>query len=330
MIILRNVLLLHIFLLLGVQLLYAKGLKYSRFNIETDWSATFQAGSTVLIGELNKDFSGWTNDFNNVADWGVNFQLSKMVIPRLDVGLEMAFSRYRGFKKDSESVNYLMYHYYLNNSTTNFEPYPVYYRSSLNNYTLFFKYNFLNIRTMRKGYVVWNMYAKFGLGVGIPRVVMGYSNPEHHVLTGLPNPLYAKGFKPYASDLHGFFSPAFGINHQFSEHLFFSGEVSFQLIGADNIDGVHNYSPSLQFETDNNLVENHRVRVHDTTLRFLLGVTYYFNIDIVKTPRELSIPWYREQYMTYFSKYHVASSKKERQERLPFFREKFNEIEKDK
>lgn len=293
----------------------------SRENtFDTNWSFTVQTGRTALLSEVHTDFSGSSNDMNNQSDWGFNLQLGKMIWNRLDLGFEFGVSNYKGFKDASANVNMLMYHMLYNSEETgDFEPYPIYYDSDLTNLTIFFRYNFVNFQSHSRGYLNLNLYLKLGVGVAFPSAELGYKSWEHYELTGLKQPLYLKGRYPNrVKDMHNFFSPALGLNYQLNEQLFFSAETSFQLIGADNIDGIHNYSRELEPWMDGPESHLYRIRVYDLTAKFLVGLTWYFNFDSKRAVRQEHVPWFRHKSRTYYSKYHESRRKGERREDMPW------------
>lgn len=292
-------------LLFQVQLLLAQGWRAAENTFETNWNFTLQIGRTALLSEVNTNFKGSSNDMNNMSDWGVNFQIAKMLVNQLEVGIEFGHSNYKGYKQFSSNVNWLNLHSDFNNDTKSFKPYPIYYDSDFTSMTFFGKYNFVNFSTWSKGYLKLNMYLKLGVGLALPSVEMGYIDQQHYEETGLEHPIYIKGRYPSPNkDVHNFFSPALGLNYQMTERLFFSAETSLQFVGADNLDGIHNFNNQLTPDVPSNLTPEYRIRVYDMTAKFLVGVTYYFNFDTTKTVRERQNPWFRKKYQSYYSKYH--------------------------
>ncbi|HOO84634.1 MAG TPA: hypothetical protein PLS94_08730 [Prolixibacteraceae bacterium] len=298
----------HILLILiivHIQQVTAQGWKDETNTIETNWNFTVQLGGTALLSEINKDFSGSNNDMNNLPDWGINFQLAKMLIDQFEAGVEFGFSNYKGYKNHSANVNWLNLHNDFNNEEVDFQPYAIFYDSDLINLTIFGKYNFINFRTWSKGYLKLNLYFKLGMGLGLPSVEMGYTDIKNYELTGLSHPLYLKGRYPRPErDVHGFLSPALGLNYQMSEKLFFSAETSLQFIAADNIDGIHNFGNNLKPELSDEVAAAHRIRVNDMTAKFLIGITYYFNFDTTKGIREKQNPFFKKRSESYYQKYH--------------------------
>jgi hypothetical protein len=251
-----------------------------------------------------------------------------MIWDRLDLGFEFGISNYKGFKNNSSNVNWLMLHHSFNNSTNDFEPYAIYYDSDVTNFSIFGKYSFINFSSWTKGYIKMNLYAKASIGILFPSVEMGYSDMANYDFTGLSHPLYLKGRYPNPSkDMHFTFSPAFGLNYQLTERVFISAESSFQLIAADNLDGIHNFNNELTPETIESETSEYRILVNDLTAKFMFGVTYFFNFDTHKQIRNEQLPWFSNQYRSYYSKFHKTSSKKDRQDRLPFYNDKFTEQE---
>lgn len=297
-------------------------------NFETNWNITLQVGTTALLSEINTDLGGTSNDMNNQADWGFNFQIAKMVWERFDVGLEFGISNFKGFKNYSSNVNWLNLHTEFNNADVDFQPFAIYYDSDVTNFTLYTKYNFINFNKFSQGYIKLNIYAKLGLGVLFPSVEMGYKDLTSYEFTGLTHPLYIKGRYPEpVKDAHFIFHPALGLNYQLSDRIFLSVESSFQFMSADNIDGIHNFSNLLTPDISNELTPLYRIRVYTMTAKFMLGATYFFNFDTHRQMRKQQMPWFANRYSSYYSKYQNVTSRKDRQERLPFFRDKFTSEE---
>ncbi|HPR30439.1 MAG TPA: hypothetical protein PLK12_00025 [Prolixibacteraceae bacterium] len=295
-------------------------------NIETNWNITFQVGPSVLLGELKKDFSGWSNDMNNVADFAFSLQMGKMVFERVDLGLEFGLLNLQGYRINPTNVHYLMRGGYFNNDSVDFQPFPLYYDSDITHLTLFAKYNFINFSSFTLGIIKLNLYAKMGIGIIWISAEMGYRDRANYQLTGLTHPIYSSGRKPRSTkNAHAIFSPAFGLNYQITERIFVSFDASFQFLSADYLDGVRNFSADLDPENTDYLPNKFRIPVYDVTGKFTLGVTYFFNFDTRKQVREKAMPWYFNRYRSYYSKYHQQSSRKARQERLPFFRDKFDD-----
>ena len=304
---------------------FSQGWVVEENNFETNWNITLQIGRTALLSEVNTNFRGSSNDMNNLSDWGFNLQVGKMVWDRFDLGFEFGISNYKGYKNNSSNVNYLMYHYFYNNEESDFQPYTIYYDSGITNFTVFAKYSFINFNTWSRGYLKLNMYLKLGVGIAFPSSELGFSDEVHYVFTGLKHPLYLKGRYPSPSkDSHNFFNPAVGLNYQLSERIFFSAEASFQMIGADNIDGVHNYNNQLRPDVPRETIQDYRVRVYALTAKFMVGATYFFNFDSHKQARIKQMPWFSNRYRSYYSKFHKTSPKKARQDRLPFYKDDFN------
>lgn len=308
---LKRILLVILFwlLLLFSNQVFAQNFKSKINPFESNWNVTFQIGRTALLSEVNTNFRGTSNDMNNLSDWGFNFQISKMVVSQLELGVEFGLSNYKGYKKNSANVNWLNLHPDFNNERVNYLPLAIYYDSNLTNFIFFGKYNFANFSTWTKGYLKLNLYAKIGIGIGFPSAELGFQDMASYELTGLIHPIYVKGrMNRPTKDVHNFFSPAIGLNYQLSDRIFFSAETSFQFIGADNLDGIHNYNRQLRPDVPKSEINQYRVRVYDLTAKFMVGITYYFNFDVTRQAREKQNPWFRKSEEFYYSKYHQSST----------------------
>lgn len=306
--------------------LFSQGWVVDENNFETNWNITFQLGRTALLSEVKKDFSGASNDMNNQSDWGFNLQIGKMVLDGMDLGIEFGVSNYKGFKNYSGNVNWLNLHTTFNNANSDYQPFPIYYDSDVTNFSIYAKYNFINFSTFTQGYLKLNLYIKASMGFLLPSVEMGYKDLANYEFTGLKHPLYLKGRYPSPQkDSHFIVSPAVGMNYQLSDRIFLSAESSFQLIGADNLDGVHNFNSDLTPDVPNDLTPLYRVHVWDLTAKFMFGLTYFFNFDTHKQMRQKYMPFFENRYRSYYSKFQKRSSKKQRQERIPFYNDKFDD-----
>lgn len=321
----RSLLVILLFVFTSINL-YSQSWVVDENNFETNWNFTFQLGRTALLSEVTKDFAGSSNDMNNQSDWGFNLMIAKMIYERLELGFEFGVSNYKGFKNSSANVNWLMLHTSFNNERMDYQPFAIYYDSDVTNYSIFLKYNFINFSTYTQGYLKLNLYTKLMLGILFPSVEMGYKDMANYEFTGLTHPLYLKGRYPSPQkDSHFIMSPAFGINYQLSDRVFFSAETSFQLIGADNLDGIHNFNKDLRPEVPNDMTPLYRVPVNDLTAKFMLGITYFFNFDTHKQLRQKYLPFYENRYRSYYSRFHKQTPKRVRQARTPFFEEKFED-----
>jgi len=301
----------------------AQGWLVEENTFETNWNATFQVGRSALLSEMLKDFSGISNDMNNLSDWAFNVQLAKMVYDRMDVGFEFGVSNFRGYKNNPSNVNYLMRYFYFHTEGKDFQPYSIYYDSDITNFTLFTRYNFINFSSFARGYLNLNLYAKVGLGMIFISTEMGYKDKANYEFTGLEHPLYVKGrYSNMEKSSHVILSGGLGLNYQLTERIFFSGESNFQLLNADYVDGVHNYDSSLTPNMDLAEASHHRVQVYDITGKFLIGITYFFNLDTHHQLRMSALPWYDSRYRSYFSKYHNPKANKAFEEYLPFSHKK--------
>lgn len=305
---------------------FAQGWVVDENTFETNWNLTFQFGRTALISEVTEDFLGSSNDMNNQSDWGFNIQIAKMVWERFDLGMEFGVSNYKGFRNYSGNVNWLNKHIDFNNKNSDFQPFPIYYDSDVTNFSAFAKYNLINFSTFTQGYLKLNLYFKLSVGFLLPSVEMGFKDKANYEFTGLKHPLYLKGRYPSPQkDSHFIASPAGGINYQLSDRIFFSAESSFQLIGADNLDGIHNFNAQLTPNVPDELTPEYRIKVWDLTAKFMFGVTYFFNFDTHKQMRQKYMPFFENRYRSYYSKFQKRSSKKQRQQRTPFYNEQFKD-----
>jgi len=310
-------------LLFGVLKSLGQGWVVQENTFETNWNMSFQLGPTVLLSEIHSDFSGATNDMNNYLDLSFNFQLGKMVWERFDLGIEIGRSNFRGFKNNPSDISWLTQHPTFNNQEVKFQPYAIYFDSDITNFSIYAKYNFINFSTWARGFLKLNMFVRLSAGLAYVTAETAYSDMASYNFTRLSHPLYAKGrYGNTSLDLKAILIPTFGLNYQISERFFVSGELSMPIIATNNLDGIINYNNLLSPETPLESIEQYRIGVFGLSSKFMVGLTYFFNFDTRRQNREKILPFYSNMYRAYYSKFHRPSSKRIRQERLPFFNEK--------
>jgi hypothetical protein len=295
-------------------------------NIETNWNVTLQLGSTILLSEIKNDFSGSNTNMTNKPGLGMNIQLSKMVWERVDMGTEFGMMSYSGINKNPTDINFLKLSGNFNNSNAHFLPYPVAYSTDVYNIAVFTKYNFVNLSTYPRSYIKINLYVKVGIGLAYLVSEMGYKEKGNYELSGLTAPLFSSARDlNFFNRISGYVCPAFGINYQISDRIFVSAEMNFLIFNTGLIDGVYNVSKQLPPGIVGPIPNEYLVKVSGVAGKFMVGCTYFFNIDSHRQTRWDAFPWYYNRYRSYFSKYHNPSSKRKIKERLPFYNNEFDE-----
>ena len=287
----------------------------------TNWNLTLQTGATLLVGEVNNNFSGLNNNMNNLPQVAINIQMAKMIYERFDLGTEIGISRYQGKNKFPSDVGFLV----NSGQYDNFLPYPINYQSDISNLSIYAKYNFINFRSFETGFIKLNLFVRFGVGIAYISSKLGYEDPANYIIAGLSDPLWASGrYSSSNKKVHFIAGPAIGLNYQLSDRFFISAETSFQVINADYIDGITNsYNHSGDSPIDQ-LRQNQNVSC-DVTGKLMFGISYFFNFTAYRKHLSEQYPWFYSRYKSYFSKYQIPSTKKARQDRLPFYNDKFEE-----
>jgi hypothetical protein len=306
--------------------LLAQGWLTEENNFETNWNTTIQFGSNMLLGELRKDLSQITNDMTNYPGLSANFQISKMVWERIDIGSEIGYSSCSGINEKPSTINYLTLSNKFNNEQVHFLPYPVKYNTYLYNLGLFSKYSFINFRTYPRSYIKINMFIQLGLGLFYMKSLMGYQEKINYQLAGLTDPLFSTKRDLKLSDqFQAYLNSALGFNYQISERFFISVEMSFYLYNTGLLDGVYNISNKLTPDVSNPDLDQYSIPAFDLSGKLLVGFTYFFNLNPHRKTYAKEYPWYFNRYRSYYSKYHSPSSKRKIKERLPFYNNKFDE-----
>jgi len=304
---------------------FSQGWLTEENSISTNWNLTLQVGSNLLLGELKKDFSGMNDNMNSYPGMGVNIQLSKMVWERIDCGLELGTLNFSGINKEPSTINYLMGSTIFNDGEKQFLQYPVIYKSNLYTIAVFSKYNFINFSSYLTSFIKLNIFLRFGMGITYLFSELNYKEKINYKFSGLSSPLFST-----TRDLNlinrfgGYLFPSIGVNYQISDRIFFSAEMSSQIISSGLIDGVYNVNDQILVNKGTD-IEKFRIPVFDVTGRIMIGCTYFFNFDVHRKTRWKAYPWYNNRYRSYFSKYQNPSSKRRIKERLPFYNNNFDE-----
>jgi hypothetical protein len=305
--------------------MFGQGWLTEENTIETNWNITFQAGPNLLLGELRKDFTGFSSNMTNTPGLGINIQLSKMVWERTDLGFETGYMNYKGINKNSSSINFLSLSEKFNHDTIRFLPYPVIYNSNIFNIGLYTKYNFINFSSYLRSFIKLNMFVRFGVGLAYLSSELGYEEKVNYELSGLSDPLFSTNETTFFERINGYINPAIGLNYQLNERIFFSAEMNFIVMNSSLIDGVYNAKDNLPPNIGADVPNEYSIPVVGIQGKFMLGCTYFFNFDINRNLRVNAFPWYNNRYRSYFSKYHNPASKRIIKERLPFYNNKLDE-----
>lgn len=292
-------------------------------NIETNWNMTLQTGTIAILTETSNDFSYTGNSMNHHPGFNLNFQLGKMVWERVDLGFETGYSRLRGSNNNPSGICFLNQHPRFNSENHPFRPFPISYKTDIISVGLYTKYNFINFSTWALGYLKINIYTRLGMGIFTYQSLLDYQNSDSYIFAGLESPLYLENNNEYPSTILFYITPSFGLNYQLSDRFFVSIEISTQHFNAGNFDGIPTFNNDLNYTMHANDVKNEYTHTNTNTAKVLFGLTYFFNFDSRKQERMKDMPWFANRYRTYYSKYQQRSSKKDRQQWLPFFNENF-------
>jgi hypothetical protein len=292
-------------------------------NFETNWNMTLQTGTSALLTETTGSLGHWGNEMSNSPGAAINFQIAKMVWERVDIGIEAGYSTLNGTKSNPSRIVYLNQHPVFFNNGKKFLPKPLNYNTQLINYGIFTKYNFINFSTWALGFLKINIFTRLGIGALSYQSELNYNNTDAYVFTGLPQPLYSANEREYPGALTFYVYPAFGLNYQLNDRIFLSAELSTQFYSTGNLDGIPRYSGELTPESTPAEVKSYYKPTNTLSAKLLLGVTYFFNFNSTNNKRMKEYPWFSSRYRSYYSKYQPKSTKKERQQWLPFFNEKF-------
>lgn len=292
-------------------------------NIETNWNMTLQVGTAAILNEMSKDLSYIGSNMNHHPGLNINFQLGKMVWERVDFGFETTYTRLLGSNSNPSGISYLTNHPNYNNDKSSFKSSPIQYKTDLLGFGLFTKYNFINFSTWALGYLKINIYTRLSIGLFTYQTMLDYINQDSYIFAGIKKPLYKKNNNEYPSNILIYANPSFGINYQISDRIFLSAEISTQHYNAGNLDGIPLFSNDLNNTMNFEEIKNQYIHTNSNTAKVLVGFTYFFNFDTRKQERMKDQPWFANRYRTYYSKYQRKTSKKERQQWLPFYNDKF-------
>lgn len=292
-------------------------------NLETNWNMTFQTGFSALLTEMSSDLGHWGNEMNNSPGTAMNFQIAKMVWERVDIGLEGGYTTLNGTKSNPSKIVFLNQHPFFFNDGKGFRPNPLKYNTRLINYGIFTKYNFINFSTWALGYLKINIYTRLGIGALSYQTELNYTNRNNFAFAVSNTPLYRATQQEYPRPATFYIYPAFGLNYQLNDRIFLSAELNTHFYSTGNLDGVPHFRDGLTPETSPEAIKSYYDPTNTLSAKILLGVTYFFNFNNTNNKRMKEYPWFSSRYRSYYSKYQPKSTKKERQQWLPFFNEKF-------
>lgn len=284
---------------------------------------TLQVGTSALLTETTGNLGHWGNEMNNSPGAAINFQIAKMVWERVDFGIETGYSTLNGTKSNPSRIVYLNQHPVFFKNGKKFPLEPLNYNTQLISYGIFTKYNFINFSTWALGFLKINIFTRLGIGALSYQSELNYTNTDAYISTGLPQPIYSAKEREYPGLFTFYAYPAFGLNYQLNDRFFISGELSTYFYSTGNLDGIPRYSNELKPESNPVEVKSYYERTNTLSAKLLLGITYFFNFNSTNNKRMKEYPWFSSQYRSYYSKYQPKSTKKERQQWLPFFNEKF-------
>jgi hypothetical protein len=291
-------------------------------SILKNWTVGANGGLSYLVMELEKNFQNSYVEMNSQAAGTYSFHVTKVVNYNLDLSVEYNGTFFKGYKNNPSNVNWLMKSYFFNNENADFEPYPVEYRTELRTFYGKVKYHLSPFYSYRKNYTNTNLYYVGGIGWSSIGVELAFSDPEDAALTGLRNPLFAKGGEgrtprsTYVSFMSGV-----GLRFLLSERFALDLEANVSLIDADYLDGVHNYRNDLTPEiTDGGVVEQYRVPVFDIVGSLQVGLSYQFDLKRKSKNVTRGTEWQTKNKGFANERYHDKKNQQFQKARLPFAR----------
>jgi hypothetical protein len=291
-------------------------------SILKNWTVGANGGLSYLVMELEKNFQNSYVEMNSQAAGTFSFHVTKVINYNLDVSVEYNGTFFSGYKRNPSNVNWLMKSYFFNNERADFEPYPVEYHTELRTVFGKVKYHLSPFYSYRKNYTNTNLYYVGGIGWSSIGVELAFSNPEDAALTGLRNPLFAKGGEgrtprsTYVSFMSGV-----GLRFLLSERFALDLEANVSLIDADYLDGVHNYRSDLTPEINTgDLAEGYRVPVYDIVGSFQIGLSYQFDLKRKSQNVTRGGQWQTKNKGFSNERYHDKSKQQIQKPQLPFAR----------
>lgn len=311
-----------IFLFLNMPLAFAQGWLTDENNFETNWNLSIQVGPSVVLTEIEGSYSEPTGSMRHNPGFSYDIRLGKMVLERFDTGIDFSQSFFTGYRNNPSTLNYMRYLFLENNVPSHLLTYPIHYSSALTVVSVYAKYNFINFSSFEKGIIKLNLYTKVAAGISFISSELIYKEETNYQLTGLSKPLFSSKDLEFPSTIHFTLSPALGMNYQTSDRVFFTAEIGFSATNSDYVDGVRNFSIPDNYPEYRAITYQ---KVTAITMKIMFGATYFFNFDSHRPTRERYLPWYHHRYRSYYSKYQAQSPQKARQERLPFYKDRFKE-----
>lgn len=295
-------------------------------TFETNWNLSLQAGTSALFTEIKSNFSGMSNQMNNLPGWAFHLQLAKMAYERFDIGADAGMMQLKGISSNPNHITYLNNHPRFFTGSGQFKPYPIFFQSQIISLSIFAKYNFINFSSFSKGYINLNLYIKGGIGAACIVGETGYQEKGYYPITGLESPLYAincYGYFDYTPVM--LINTALGIHYQINKRVFVSAELSVQAVGSSLVNALPNYKTGLDRSLSIDEAELFRQKTLGFTGKFMMGATYFFNFNSTKKKQLRYLPFYHNRYRSYYSKYQTTENNRIRKTYHPFYTKKLKD-----
>ena len=315
-----------LFLISFASLANAQGWIVDENSFEKNWNVSFSGGPSWFMGEITQNAFDLTQQSNQNMGFSYGFDISKMILHRLHLGIDYRLVDYTGFNEQPDDLLFFTRYSEFNKNGKQFIINPIKLISQQESYSLFLKYNLPNFQSIEKGISRFGPYIVAGAGIGYTSASASYFKQSYYDGTNLNDPFFEKGQgRDPLNDFSFTFNLGAGINYQMSKRLFFSFDVRLYRSTTDLLNGVHNFDETLtpEMSAEQAWSMSH-VKTSALYTNFSFGVSYYFNFEPVTDIEIDRYPWYENQYRSYYSKQLGSEHKWEKQRRYPFYQDKFN------
>lgn len=188
-----------------------------------------KSGMSMLVTEVYRDFSGATREFNSMPGPYTGLEVSRFFTPSLEAGAGISGTFLNG-RTDAPDFSAIGYQYFMKEPLEG----PVQYTNRLVGPELFARYRFeLNKRSASPV----GIFLKAGVGILFNESEIYYTNrPGDEIIFG-------KGYGKHKTTklINGVYILGSGLSYALSDRIGLNLAASFNIVGYDFLDVVHNY-----------------------------------------------------------------------------------------
>lgn len=190
-----------------------------------------KSGTSFMVTELHRDFSGTVNEFNNLPGPFAGIEISRFVTHSVEAGAGISYAFLKG-RAAVPGFSAAGYQHYLEESPDG----PVQYNNRIYGPLLFARFHFGRRLHMPRSL---NLFLKAGAGVIFYESELFYSDRQHgEIIFGKRRGQFANSSVTNLSGLVGG-----GLNYNLPGQVSINLAANMNMVGYDFLDVVHNFNP---------------------------------------------------------------------------------------